>query len=186
MSYTNLTDKQIELIIKAANSKEIIKECEPNVSFPMEVKGWMVRRVLRAYEKVTKCEVGLDKVYVAHVYGKKWGLSDDECEENVKHAIEIARQLILKGYNPYVPLLLHWVSKDWEDRPPEKVFGRLVEDWIEHCPLFLLGSSQNHFHWDISGEKKELEIAQSLNKAIFYDVDDLPKIIRGPEDVISG
>ena len=125
-----------------------------------------------------------NKIYVAHVYGKKWGLSDDELEANVNHAIEVARQLILKGYNPYVPLLLHWISKDWQDGPGEEVFMKLVEDWVESCPLFLLGSSPNHIHWDISGEKRELEIAQSLNKAIFYDVDDLPKIIRNAKDVL--
>ena len=52
----NLTDKQLERIVKTANSKAVIKECEPNVSFPMEVTRWMVRRALRAYEKVIKGE----------------------------------------------------------------------------------------------------------------------------------
>jgi len=49
-----LTEKQIERIVKEANSKETIKECEPQVCFPFTVEKWMARRVLRAYEKVIK------------------------------------------------------------------------------------------------------------------------------------
>jgi uncharacterized protein YpbB len=43
-----LTDKQLERIVKRANSKKIIKECEPQVAFPMQIDKWMVRRVLVA------------------------------------------------------------------------------------------------------------------------------------------
>ena len=46
-----LTEKQIERITKEANSREVIKECESHVSFPQTIQRWMVKRVLRAYEK---------------------------------------------------------------------------------------------------------------------------------------
>lgn len=49
-----LTDKQIERIVKAANSKKLIKECEPQVCFPQIVLRWMVVRSLIAYEKELK------------------------------------------------------------------------------------------------------------------------------------
>jgi len=52
-----LTDKQLERIVKKANSKAVIKECEPQVAFALEIQKWMVRRVLTAYEKVTGREV---------------------------------------------------------------------------------------------------------------------------------
>lgn len=52
-----LTDKQIERIVKVANSKKFMKECEPQVCFPLTVEKWMVVRSLRAYEEVTKREI---------------------------------------------------------------------------------------------------------------------------------
>jgi hypothetical protein len=47
----NLTDKQLEEITEKANDKKVIKQCEPQVCFPLPVEKWMVRRVLVAYEK---------------------------------------------------------------------------------------------------------------------------------------
>lgn len=50
------TEEQIEHIVKVANSKKVIKECEPQVCFHQTIGRWMVVRVLTADEKVVKRE----------------------------------------------------------------------------------------------------------------------------------
>ncbi len=36
----------IESIVKIGNSPNIIKNCEPNIAFPMQLKPWMIKRTL--------------------------------------------------------------------------------------------------------------------------------------------
>jgi len=49
-----MTDKQVERIVKTANTKRFIKECEPNVCYHFPVEAWMVERIIPAYKKVVK------------------------------------------------------------------------------------------------------------------------------------
>ena len=44
-----MIDELVEAIVKIGNHKRIIKECEPNIFCPMELKGWMVKRTLYAW-----------------------------------------------------------------------------------------------------------------------------------------
>ncbi len=41
-----MTDDYIEAIIKIGNHKRVIKECEPNIMEPLQLKEWMVIRTL--------------------------------------------------------------------------------------------------------------------------------------------
>ena len=44
-----MIDDLIEAIVKIGNHKRIIKECEPNIMQPLELKSWMVKRTLYAW-----------------------------------------------------------------------------------------------------------------------------------------
>ena len=46
---TEVIDNMIDAIVTIGNHERIIKECEPNVSKPMELKKWMVVRTLKAF-----------------------------------------------------------------------------------------------------------------------------------------
>ncbi len=45
-----MEDFIIEALVKIGNHKAVKKMCEPNVSEPMELKGWMVVRALKSQE----------------------------------------------------------------------------------------------------------------------------------------
>ena len=44
-----IEDELIESVVKIGNHERIIKECEPNIFCPQELKVWMVKRTLYAW-----------------------------------------------------------------------------------------------------------------------------------------
>lgn len=111
------------------------------------------------------------KIYICHTYGRRHGLTDEECEANALSSIEFGRQVILKGHNPFIPNLFHWVHKNWKESPDETVYLSLVSDWIQHCNALLVASMPK---WDNSGVKREIKIAEALGKKIYWALDELP------------
>ena len=59
-----IEDELIESVVKIGNHERIIKECEPNIFCPQELKSWMVKRTLYA-----------------------WGLLEDELYKNTRESI---------------------------------------------------------------------------------------------------
>ncbi len=49
-----LDDFVIDAVVKIANHPDFIKQVEPNVCFPFQVQGWMVKRVILAEELLIK------------------------------------------------------------------------------------------------------------------------------------
>ena len=45
-----MIEELIEALVKVGNHNRVIKECEPNIFCPQELKSWMVRRTLYALE----------------------------------------------------------------------------------------------------------------------------------------
>ncbi len=45
-----MMDALIKGITQIANNKELIEKLEPNVFSHQEIKGWMVKRILMAYQ----------------------------------------------------------------------------------------------------------------------------------------
>jgi hypothetical protein len=43
-------DDKIEAIVELGNSPEVIKLCEPQICFPLTLRAWMVKRILKAEE----------------------------------------------------------------------------------------------------------------------------------------
>lgn len=110
-------------------------------------------------------------MYVAHSYGRRRGLSDEECEVNVQKSIEIGRQLILKGWNPFIPNLYHFVHKGWEDTLDEDKWHEIVSTWIRFCDALFVGSTPAGF---MSGVMAEIRIAAQLGLPIYYSLGDVP------------
>ena len=112
------------------------------------------------------------RIYIAHSYGRRHNLTDKECEANVRRCIEnFVRPIILKGHNPFPPLLWHYIHIGWEDSPDEATYFRLVSDWIEDCDALLVAEMPP---WENSGVAREVKIAQALGKAIYWDLESIP------------
>lgn len=106
------------------------------------------------------------RIYITHPYGRRNGLSDEELELNVLIPISIARELILKGHNPYIPNLFHYVHKGWNDSPNEDRYFHIVSEWIQFCDALLYTKPSD-------GCDRELRIAQGLGKKIYRSVDEI-------------
>ena len=111
------------------------------------------------------------KVYVAHTYGRRHGLSEERCERNVNDCINnFVRPLIKMGYNPFTPLLWHYIHKGWSESPDEPLYFSLVADWISDCDVFLVAKLPP---WENSGVHREIKIAEKLKIPVYYKLDNL-------------
>ncbi len=98
-------------------------------------------------------------VYIASPYTK------GDVALNVRAQIDCAKKLRDLGYNPFVPLLTHF---------EHIVHPRPYGDWLEYdiqwmlkcdCLLRLPGDSK--------GADKEVEVAYSHNKPVFYSIEEV-------------
>jgi len=110
------------------------------------------------------------KIYVAHTYGRRHGLSEQECELNAFKSIEVGRKLILKGHNPFVPNLWHFIHTGWSQSPDEDVWLSLVSEWIYSCDALFVANAPS---WDDSGVHREVEMAKRMGMPIYYNIDDI-------------
>jgi len=108
-------------------------------------------------------------VYLAHPYGRRRGLSEAEIEANAIKSIEIERELMLKNWNVFNPLLWHFVHKDWPLSPDETVWGDLAMAWVDKCDALFYASSSE-------GTDREYYRARHLGKQIFFELDDVPTL----------
>ena len=107
-----------------------------------------------------------DKIYISGPYGRRKGLSEEECEANVKRAIEVARKLILEGYNPFVPHLFHYIHIGWNGTLPEERWLELCKGWISACRYMFMMRG-----WATSeGAVEEHRIAKELGLEIIYEI----------------
>ena len=111
------------------------------------------------------------KIYIASEYGRRRGLSEEECEANVHKAFDAARDLILKGHTPFVPVLYHYISVGWPDSPEEDVWTDIVSSWLPDCDALL----QLHKPLDKTyGVWIETEMAKTLRMPVFYNIGEVP------------
>ena len=107
------------------------------------------------------------KIYVAHPYGRRKGISDASIESNVNRTIELSRKVIDKGHTPFIPNLYHYVDKGWSSTCGEEIWLQISMQWIESCDAFFYGGKSD-------GCDEELAEAQALGKIIYTDIDDVP------------
>jgi len=116
------------------------------------------------------------RVYVAHGYGRRHGLTDKALQKNVDDCIvNFVRPLIERGFNPYVPLLHHYVHLNWDESPDEETYFGLVASWIGDCDLFLVGTRPK---WEGSGVEREIGIAKDLEIPVFYSLEVIDAVYR--------
>ena len=111
------------------------------------------------------------KIYVAHTYGRQHSVTDEQCEKNAERSIEWGRRLIKMGHNPFIPNLFHYVHKGWWDSPEEKVYFRLVSEWITDCDALFVAEMPP---WEDSGVYKEIKIAKFCDMPVYYSIEDIP------------
>jgi hypothetical protein len=109
------------------------------------------------------------KIYIAGAYSAPtW----EGKQNNTDKAIEVGVQLILKGHNPLIPHLTHYIDKmainkginiTWEK------WMKIDDEWLCLCDALLLISNSR-------GANIELERAKQLNKIIYYSLEEIPKV----------
>ena len=109
-------------------------------------------------------------IYVAHTYGRRHGLSDSECEFNAYSSIAWGRKLIMKGHNPFIPNLYHFVHGGWDFSPDEDIWLPLVSHWLRFCDALFVAEMPP---WEGSGVQHEIDLAKSLNMPIFYSLEEI-------------
>jgi len=110
------------------------------------------------------------RIYQSHPYGRRRNLTDGECQKNVDHSLEITRELIKRGHNPFNPLLWHYIHLGWHDSPDEEKYFHLVSGWIEACDVFFYGGQAD-------GVERELKIATDLGLPVYYSLEEIPDVV---------
>ena len=109
----------------------------------------------------------MPRIYVAHPYGRRIALEPSELEANAQKAVMIGRQLMMKGWNPMIPNLYHYVHKGWVKSPDEVRWFHMVSEWIQFCDAFFYGGQSD-------GCDREWAIAQSYGLTIYENIEDVP------------
>jgi len=110
------------------------------------------------------------RVYIASPYGRRIGNTDTQCQLNVDRAIGYARILIQQGYYPFVPVLYHYIHKDWDDSPDEPRWHELCGEWLTSCHVVLRVSGFS------LGADEEVERAKELGIPVVYSLKELQEL----------
>jgi hypothetical protein len=111
-------------------------------------------------------------IYVAHPYTPD---VEDKHEaarlahKNVQESIQVSLKLIKLGHYPYNPLLTHYLHLEQDGTIPKEFWYRYDFVFLDYCDALLyLGQS--------NGTDRELEYAKKIGLAIFYAVDEIPRL----------
>lgn len=113
------------------------------------------------------------RIYIAHVYGRQFGLSEEELEQNAQDSIEWGRKVLMKGHLPFVPNLYHYFHKGWDLSPKEQIYFDLVSHWLRFCDALFVAKLPP-VEWHSSGVLKEVNIAQQLKLPVYFKFEDIP------------
>lgn len=119
-------------------------------------------------------------IYIASAYGRRRRLSSVRKERNVQKSIEAGRQLILKGHTPFLPLLYHFVHRDWSETPDEDKWHRICLAWLVKCQAVLRLPCKS------SGADDEVELGKALGLKIYYDIEEVEDEYAGTVAEVSG
>ena len=111
------------------------------------------------------------RIYVAHNYGRRRGLSSEALQDNVNESIKIGLALIKLGHEPFIPNLYHYVHLMANGSIPEDVFFRVVAEWVKVSDSLFVGSEPSSEH---SGVQDEINIAERIGIPIYYNIGDIP------------
>ena len=111
-----------------------------------------------------RCKI---RIYIAHTYGRRHGLSSKECEANVFKSIEYGRALIKKGHTPFLPNLFHYVHSGWDSSPDEDIWLSMTVEWLRQCDALLVAEVPP---WPDSGVHREIDVATEMNIPIYWSL----------------
>jgi hypothetical protein len=109
------------------------------------------------------------RIYITHPYGRRRNEPQKVIDANVEESIRLAREVIKLGHNPYIPNLMHFVHKDWEETPDEVVWGELTSEWIRFCDAILYTKAS-------TGCDHELVIAAVAGLIVFRSLEEIPAV----------
>jgi len=102
------------------------------------------------------------KVYIAHPYGKRRGLSDIEIQANVHQSVKLGVEVFRKGHDPFVPNLAHYMSIEAPEITEEQWLDWSI-GWLSRCDAILVGGISD-------GVEKELAVALKLGIKIYWSL----------------
>ena len=105
-------------------------------------------------------------VYVAYPYGRREGVSYTIRRVRVGEAIEVGRELILKGFCPVIPLLYHFVHQGWKYTPNEDTWLNLCLELLKRCDCILVSG-------DSIGVRAEEYEAKKFGIPVYYDIEEV-------------
>lgn len=109
-------------------------------------------------------------VYIAGPISNGHRADPRQIYQNVKFAQKFYFELIEKGYSPICPHLSYYA---WLDFPDDVHWKRWIDmdlDFVDAAFALLRIPGKS------IGADKEVEYAHKLNKPVYYDVDDMPKV----------
>jgi len=114
------------------------------------------------------------KVYIAHTYGKRHGLSKKQYTVNALKSIDWGIEVVKKGHNPFIPNLYHFVQERWEQKDgkgaSEDTWFNFVSAWLKECDALFVAELPK---WD-GGVMAEIEMAKAMKIPIYWDIREVP------------
>ena len=101
----------------------------------------------------------MTKVYIASPY------TLGDIAVNVKMQLDFANKLIEMGFAPFVPLYSHF--QHMAHPQPYEVWAMLDLEWLHVCDCLLRLPGES------KGADNEVHYMESLNKPVFYSIEDL-------------
>jgi len=113
------------------------------------------------------------RIYIAHTYGKRHGLSLREYEANTYSSIRYGIGVINKGHNPFIPNLYHFVSEEAGGNIAESRWLEFVTEWLRFCDALFVATKPP---WQGSGVQAEIDIAMAMGIPIYWSIEEIPDI----------
>ena len=128
---------------------------------------------LQEFEKEAEYNKRL-RIYVAHSYGRRRGLSLETLQSNVNSSVRYGLELIKMGHNPFIPNLYHYVHLMANGSIPEETFIALMTEWVKQCDAILVATEPEGKE---SGVQIEIDIAKELGIPVYYSLDEIKEIV---------
>jgi len=114
------------------------------------------------------------RIYIAGAYTAP---TPEAVYLNVVKAMEAGRLVYLRGHEPVVPHLYHFLHIYWQTKGtdvPSDTWAKWGMDSLETCDAILMLEGW----WASKGAKTEYQKAMELGLQIFYRVNDIPREVN--------
>lgn len=106
------------------------------------------------------------KIFISSQYRNDGAITDEaQIESNIKNQMCIANRIIVRGYNPFIPLLYHFQNENYPK--DEAVWREIDKDWLAVCDCVFRDKSIS------KGADEEVRYAESINKPVYYTLEEM-------------